>query len=241
MSELHDYFKTQQEAMIDLITQMVEIESFSTSKAEVDVLVEFMESQFKAMGADSVTRFPRETVGDCLLAKWNSDAAGKPFLFMGHIDTVHPIGWIQDHPVRHDDEGRIYGPGIVDMKAGNAIAMTAIKGLQERGDLPDNPIWFLITTDEEIGSLQSRALIEDTAKDAGLVLVMEPGVSDGGAVKSWRKGTASYRLDVEGQASHAGVAPEEGINAIIEFAQHALEINKLNDLKYGTSVSITMI
>ena len=107
-------------------------------------------------------------------------------------------------------------------------------------DLPSRPIHFLFTTDEEIGSPYSETLIKSQAADCELVLVLEPATKEG-AIKTWRKGGGKYELTVEGRAAHAGIAPQEGINAIIEFAQQALEINKLNDLKYGTSVSITMV
>ena len=126
------------------------------------------------------------------------------------------------------------------MKAGIVIALEAIRALQESDQMPPRPIQFLLTTDEEIGSPFSEALIKELAGGCELALVMEPATKEG-AIKTWRKGGGKYSLTIEGRAAHAGIAPQEGINAIIEFAQQALEINRLNDLKYGTSVSITMV
>jgi len=126
------------------------------------------------------------------------------------------------------------------MKGGLVVGLHAILGLRDIDQLPDRPIWYLLTTDEEIGSKQSRQLIEETAKQCDLVLVLEPPTADG-ALKTWRKGVATYKLTVEGRAAHAGNEPEQGINAIIEFAQQAVEINKLNDYKMGTSVSLTVV
>jgi glutamate carboxypeptidase len=240
MSDMLDYFISQKQAMVDFLTEMVSYESFTADKVMVDKLVDYVEAKFHEHNADSVTRFPQEVVGDFLLAKWNENAPGKPILFMVHIDTVHPIGSLEHMPVRIDDDGRLYGPGAVDMKAGTVICLTAIRGLQEQGQFPNRPIHFLVTTDEEIGSPNSEALIKETAEGCELVMVTEPATKEG-AIKTWRKGGGKYELIVEGRASHAGVAPQEGINAIIEFAQQALEINKLNDLKMGTSVSVTMV
>ena len=239
MTDLLQYFIPRRAAMLDLLTAMVERESITRDKKQVDHLVDFMEAQFQALAASSIQRFPQQNVGDFLLAKWNEQVSGKPFLFLAHIDTVHPIGSLKTMPIKIED-GRFYGPGALDMKGGSVIALEAIRALHEREQLPDRPIHFLLTTDEEIGSPNSEALIKELAAPCELVLVMEPATKEG-TIKTWRKGGGKYTLTVEGRASHAGIAPQEGINAIIEFAQQALEINRLNDLKYGTSVSITMV
>jgi len=239
MSELLHYFQSQKQAMIDLLTQMIEFETPTRDKAHVDKLGAFMESQFKALGAN-VTRMPQEEVGDFLLAKWNEDAPGKPIMFLIHIDTVWPLGTLARRPVTIDENGVLFGPGAVDMKGGITIVLTTIRGLVERGQMPNRPVWVLMTSDEEIGSVYAIPTLEKVAGDCGLVLVMEPGTKDG-ALKTWRKGLATYKVHVEGRASHAGNAPEQGINAIVELAQQVTHINTLNDLKNGTSVSVTMI
>lgn len=239
MSELLDYFKTRKSAMLDLLTALVERESFTRDKARVDRLVDFMEARFDLLGAGSVQRYAQTEVGDFLLAKWNEGAPGKPFLFLVHADTVHPVGALATMPVKIDD-GRYYGPGALDMKAGAVIALEAIRALRDRDRLPRRPLHFLLTTDEEIGSPFSEALIKAQAEKCELALVLEPATKEG-AIKTWRKGGAKYTLTIEGRAAHAGIAPQAGINAIIEFAQQALEINRLNDLKYGTSASVTLV
>ena len=239
MTKLLDDFKNRQSAMLDLLAALVRHESFTREKESVDRLVDFLEARFHSLSPSSVQRLPQSDVGDFLLAKWNESAPGKPFLFLAHADTVHPIGSLTSMPIRIDD-GRFYGPGALDMKAGIVIALEAIRARQENYLLPRRPIHFLLNTDEEIGSPYSEALIKDLAANCELALVMEPATKEG-AIKTWRKGGGKYTLTVEGRAAHAGIAPQEGINAIIEFAQQALEINRLNDLKYGTSVSITMV
>jgi glutamate carboxypeptidase len=240
MSELLSYFQTQKQAMVDLLTELVNYETPTKDKAAVDQLGAYMEAQFRALGASSVTRIPQTEVGDFLLAKWNESAPGKPIMFLIHIDTVWDLGTLAERPVTIDADGRLFGPGAVDMKGGITLVLSAIRGLNELGKMPNRPIWVLMTSDEEVGSVHSIPVLRDVAKQTGLVLVMEPGTKEG-ALKTWRKGLATYRVHVEGRASHAGNAPEQGINAIIEVAQQALKLNTLNDLKNGTSVSVTMI
>ncbi len=239
MSELLRYFTGRQETMLDALTAMVACESFTSEKRQVDKMIDLMQARFEEMNADSIRRYPQADVGDFLLAKWNENAPGKPVLFMVHVDTVHPIGSLEQMPIKIED-GRYFGPGSFDMKGGTVIALEAIAGLRALDQLPARPIHFLVTSEEEIGSPVSEPLIKQLAADCELVLVMEPATKEG-TIKTWRKGGGKYELKVEGRAAHAGIAPQEGINAIIEFARQALEINQLNDLKYGTSVSITLV
>ncbi len=175
-----------------------------------------------------------------LLAKWNDSAPGKPILFLIHIDTVWPLGTLGERPVTLDADGVLFGPGAVDMKGGITIVLTVLRGLRELNQFPQRPVWVLMTSDEEVGSTYSIPVIREVARDCGLVLVMEPGTKEG-ALKTWRKGLAQYRLHVEGRASHAGNAPEQGINAIVELAHQTLRLTELNDLRNGTSVSVTLV
>ena len=240
MSDLLQYFKARRQEMVDLLTTLVQFETFTTAKPYVDKMTAFMESEFHALGASSVTRIPQTEVGDMLLAKWNENAPGKPIMFLIHIDTVWPIGTLAERPPRIDEQGRLFGPGAIDMKGGITVVLSALRGLKERGEMPERPIWVLMTTDEEVGSIYSRPSIVECAKQTGLVLVMEPATIDE-AMKTMRKGIATYKIDIDGLPSHAGNAPEKGINAITELAQQVLRINSFNDLKRGTSVNVTMV
>lgn len=235
---LQDYFKSQQQAMIDLIAEMAQIESPSHDKTLVDRMGAFVEGRLQRLGADVIRLF-RAEVGDILLAKWNADAPGKPILFLCHMDTVWAEGTLEHMPVYLSDDGKLHGPGTIDMKAGIAVMLEAIRGLQAHEQFPNRPIWALLTTDEETGSNHSEEAIRETAAKCGLVLVMEPATPDG-ALKLWRKGGAAYRFHITGRAAHAGGAPEQGINALIELAQQAMRLNGMNDLKNGTSVSVTL-
>ena len=237
MTDLLNHFRAQRDDMLALLSQLVSRESFTADKAQVDRLVDFLADMLPASGAASLQRLPQPEVGDFLLAEWRG-GSGKPALVLCHIDTVHPIGALRQAPIRREGP-RYYALGALDMKAGLVIALFALEFLHTQNRLP-RPIKLLLTTDEEIGSPHSRAVIEAQAADAQLVLVPEPATPEG-AIKTSRKGGAKYTLTIKGRAAHAGVAPQQGINAIIEFAQQALEINRLNDLKYGTSVSITRV
>ncbi len=237
MSDLLAYCQDRTDEMVDLLRACAEYETFTADKPAVDQFVSFLAGQLRDRGA-VVERIPRREVGDLLLAKWNAGAPGRPITYVGHMDTVWPAGTLAERPLRVEG-GRLYGPGVADMKGGIVVMLSAIRALQERGEMPDRPIWALLTSDEETGSAHSRELILKVARQSGLCVIIEPATAEG-AVKTWRKGAADCRLLVTGRASHAGAAPEAGINAVVELAHQILKLNALNDLRNGTSVTVTM-
>jgi len=238
MTDWRTDFEARTPQMVARLEEFVRFETPTASKPHVDLLSARVGQLCRELGAD-VTVHPREAVGDLQQAVWNGDAPGKPILLLAHMDTVWPVGTLTEMPLRVEGD-TLYGPGALDMKGGIVVALAAIGGLIERGELPDRPIWLLCNSDEETGSKHSRALIEGLAQQAGLVLVMEPA-SEGESFKVWRKGIARYTVRTHGRASHAGNAPEAGVNAIIEAAHQALALNALNDLPNGTSVSVTRV
>ena len=239
MSEFTRWFEARRQAMVDELDALVRMETPTHDKAAVDRCGRWLQARLEGLGAE-VERIPQQQVGDMLLAAWHSDAPGPAILFLTHSDTVWPLGTLAARPPRIDDEGRYFGPGAIDMKGGIVIVLRALRGLLERDELPRRPVRMLVTSDEETGSRHSQRLIMDTAADCGLVLVMEPATKEG-ALKTWRKGVATYDVHAEGRASHAGNAPEEGINAIVELAQQITAINAMNDLQRGASVSVTVV
>lgn len=163
---------------------------------------------------------------------WHS--GGEPrVLIVGHHDTVFPRGALAERPFRVDGT-RATGPGIFDMKAGIVQAIHAVASLSDRGGIE-----MLITADEEVGSGSSRQLIEDRARACGAVLVLEPS-ADGGALKTARKGTGTFEILIHGRASHAGLEPEKGVNALVEAAEQVLRINRLGSATRGTTVTPTL-
>lgn len=224
--------------MVALLRQLAGLESPSHSPEHLNRLGEHIQGLAAGLGA-SVEPVTLGNAAIARLAKWNADAPGAPILLLSHMDTVWPVGTLETMPLR-EEGGLLFGPGVADMKGGIVVALEAIRGLQDRGEMPNRPIWALFTPDEEIGSPYSRGLIEATAAQVGLVLVMEPGTPSE-ALKSWRKGIGRYDITLKGRASHAGNAPEAGINALVEAAHQTLFLNALNDLPNGTSVSVTRL
>jgi glutamate carboxypeptidase len=138
-------------------------------------------------------------------------------------------------PFREAD-GKLFGPGVLDMKAGIVISLAAIEALQKDNGL-NHPVTLLCTSDEETGSLTSQTLIEDLARESELVLVMESALLDG-SLKTWRKGVGEFWVKVKGRAAHAGGAHEEGRNAIEEMSHQVLAIQKLTNYERGTTLNV---
>ena len=155
-------------------------------------------------------------------------------LLLGHLDTVWPLGTLKTMPCRQG-EGRLWGPGTLDMKAGVAMAFTAIELLTEAGRL-QREIVLLLNSDEEVGSPVSRPITEQLAGECAAVYVLEP--AQGLAYKTARKGTGDWRIDVKGVAAHAGVDFEKGASAIRELARVVDTVSGWTDLKRGLTVSV---
>ncbi|HCW51178.1 MAG TPA: hypothetical protein DGR79_03800 [Clostridiales bacterium] len=164
---------------------------------------------------------------------------GRQVLLLGHIDTVWPVGTLAERPFRVED-GKAYGPGAYDMKAGLVVALWALRALAACGRRPPRPVTLLVNTDEEVGSRTSEAVIEAEARRSAAVLVLEPALPDG-AVKTWRKGVGRFRVEVRGRAAHAGAEPEKGVSAVEELARQVLRLHELTDLETGTTVNVGVI
>lgn len=238
MSDLKATFESKLENMIALLSELCEIESPTTDKAATDKMSKRIAQELEGLGAEVILH-PREAVGDIVEGRWNADKPGAPVLFLCHLDTVHPIGMLERLPIRQEGD-RLYGPGTYDMKSGAVTMMAALRALQEMDAFPERPIIALMTTDEETGSEHSRSLIDDLAREAGLVLVME-GCLPNGATKTQRKGIGQFTVRTYGVAVHAGGSHEEGINAIEEMAHQILALQALTDYDEGRTVSVDVI
>ncbi len=151
------------------------------------------------------------------------------------MDTVYPIGTISKMPCRVA-KGRVWGPGVLDMKSGIALALHVMEALLKWG--LSRPVSMLLVSDEEVGSKASRAITEKLAKGAAAVLVLEPAYGLHGAVKTARKGVADYTVKVTGKAAHSGLDFEQGQSAVLELARQICEISKLVDLKRGITLNV---
>lgn len=225
--------------MVETIRELVEIESPSDNKPAVDRIAKFLAPKFEALGG-RVQLHPSNDFGDSLQINFTSASNGKPVLLLGHYDTVYPLGTLAKMPCIIED-GRLRGPGVLDMKSGIALILHAIAALQEwHGGLP-RPITIFLVSDEEVGSRSSRKITEALARKSAGVLVLEPAAGLRGAVKTARKGVGEYMLRVKGVAAHAGLDPGKGHSAILELARQIAILAKLNNLRQGVSVNAGVI
>jgi glutamate carboxypeptidase len=222
-----------QAEMMALLRHMVEIESPSDDKAAVDRMGAFLGQVFERLGG-KVTFYPQQEAGNHLKAEF-AGGAGKPALLLGHFDTVWSMGTLAKMPFRIQD-GRAFGPGVYDMKAGIAMMIFALRALKETGQT-HRPVTVLLDTDEEVGSATGRPVVEAVAKECEAVLVLEPSQGLQGHLKTSRKGVGDMTIRVRGRASHSGVDFEKGRSAIVELARQLLEIVKFTDLSRGITVN----
>src|ERR1700681_3735426 len=228
-------------AMTRLLGQFVRAESPSFDKAAVDRFGRAVAAEWKRRGA-SVRLLRQRERGDHLRVQWRprSNRAAPQTLVLGHLDTVYDAGTILRTPFRVS-RGRAWGPGTFDMKGGLVIALYAVDALASLGLLPETNTVFLWTSDEEIGSGSSRAAIEREAKRSDAVLVLEPAAGLDGRVKTGRKGVGEIELIATGRAAHAGLNPQDGINAIEEIALQISRISHWNQPRRGITVNAGVI
>lgn len=220
-----------------LLERLVRIESPSRDRTGADAFVDALSTVLRDDGW-SLRREPRDDVGDIVIARLRHGAPGPATLLLCHYDTVHPRGSFGAQPWRVEGD-RAAGPGVLDMKAGIAAGILAPRLVQGAGAALAGPLTLLVTSDEEIGSDASRALIEAEAKDHARVLVLEPSRDDG-ALKAGRKGVAQYAIGLHGRASHAGLAPFDGASALVELAHLVLELTQIGHADVGTTVTPTV-
>lgn len=234
---LLEHFTRREAAVIELMRDLVELESPSGDLEGSRAVVSLLEAALRETGAvDDLSRVVSDGYGEHLRVEAFSAGDARPILLLGHTDTVHPRGSIRERPWR-EDAGRIYGPGLFDMKANCALAVEAL-GACARLDLrPRRPVVLLLTCDEEAGSHSGRALVEREAAKAECVLVLEPS-APGGAAKTGRKGTGMFKLRAEGRAAHAGLDPEKGISAVLEIARQIERLHALTDMSRGVTVNV---
>ena len=241
--------RDRQGEMVRLLGRFVRSESPSDAKAAVDRFGRIVAGQWKLHGA-RVNCLRQRECGDHLRITWPGrgwpgrgwPSRGKhrrPILVLGHLDTVYALGTLEKMPFRLS-RGRAFGPGVLDMKGGLVIALFAADALVRAGAPPRRPIVFLWTSDEEIGSGTSRAVIEREASRSAAVLVLEPASGLDGRLKTRRKGVGCAELIITGRAAHAGMNPEDGVNAVHEMALQIARIARIHELGRGVTVSPTV-
>lgn len=233
---LRELALAQRTAYLTTLSELAALESPTHDKAATDRLSDHLEALLKADGWQ-VERLPQTAVGDQIIARMS---AGGPVstLLLCHFDTVWPVGTLAQMPIREEDD-KLYGPGTLDMKAGIANAIHALRLIREQGLRLQGPVTLLLTTDEEKGSHHSRELIEREAQVHDRVIVLEPGREDG-ALKARRKGTGDFRVQFKGVSAHAGNNPQDGASALRELAHFVLFAESLTDYDLGTTVNVTV-
>jgi glutamate carboxypeptidase len=225
-----------QSALLDLARKLVSAESPSDDKAAVDACVNLAAEHAKALGG-RVKLHRQRGFGNVLEARFGKKSKAGRVLLLGHLDTVWPLGTLKSMPCRLS-EGRLWGPGTLDMKVGVAMALTAVEMLNEAGML-QREIVLLLNSDEEVGSPVSRPITERLARECAAVYVLEP--AQGLAYKTARKGTGDWRIEIQGVAAHAGVDFEKGASAIRELARIVETVSGWTDLKRGLTVSVGVV
>jgi glutamate carboxypeptidase len=236
-----DWLKHRENAMVYLLGLFVRVESPSFDKAAVDRFGGIVAAQWKRRGA-KVSFVRQRERGDHVRAEWHprGGRSSGQILVLGHLDTVYEAGTIARMAFRVS-RGRAWGPGAFDMKGGLVIALYAADALAAAGCLPERRVVFLWTSDEEIGSETSRHIIEREARRSDAVLVLEPALGLDGRVKTGRKGVGEFEIVATGRAAHAGLNPEEGINAIQEITGQIARIARWNQLRRGITVNAGII
>jgi glutamate carboxypeptidase len=241
MQTAFHWLKHRETSMTRLLDRFVRTESPSFDKAVVDRLGRIIAAEWKRRGA-SVTFLRQRDRGNHVRAVWHprGGRTGGQILVLGHLDTVYEAGTIAQMPFRLS-KGRAWGPGAFDMKGGLVIALFAVDALAAAGYMPEKRVVFLWTSDEEIGSGTSRLLIGREARRSDAVLVLEPALGPDGRVKTGRKGVGEFELIATGRAAHAGLNPEDGVNAVKEIALQIARFSRWNRPRNGVTVSAGVV
>jgi len=222
---------SKREESLRLLQGFVELESFSHDKAGVDQLGKHLVEVFSSFPVQAEC-IKEETVGNHL--RFQLGEGKKQILLIGHLDTVYPRGTLERMPFQVDGN-QAKGPGVIDIK-GSYVMVYHLFELIADLDLDDYQIVWLLTSDEEIGSPNGKKIVKEEAARSQVVLVLEPA-TDRGALKTARKGSGKFTLEVKGISAHAGLNPEDGANAIEELAYQITKIVPLADHSKGTTLN----
>lgn len=232
MSAIFQYLKDREHAILADVERVVKAESPTQDKEAVNRCGEVFQSLFKEYLGVTAEVIPMDATGNHL--RFTYGEGNEQILILGHMDTVWDIGRLS-----YRVEGnKAYGPGIFDMKSGIIQSLWALRACKELGIALRKKIVFLCTSDEEVGSASSRALIEEEAEKSEAVLVVEPAVAHTGALKTSRKGVGRFSMKIKGKASHSGNNHEEGISAVEEMAHQILFLQGLTDYSKGTTINV---
>ncbi len=234
---LADWLEARLDAMVELTAELVRLESPTLDPATQGPVFERIASRLEAIGY-RVRRLAGRTSGGQLLAAPRDRVRGRPLqLVIGHVDTVWPVGTLEQMPVL-EREGRLYGPGVFDMKGGIVQALFALEAIHAHGFEPEVTPVFFLNSDEETGSDDSKGRVRALARAVERSLVLEPGLGPEGRLKTSRRGGGHFEIRVIGRSAHTGLAPGEGASAIHELSHLVPELYGLSDLERGITVNV---
>jgi glutamate carboxypeptidase len=231
------FAEAKQPAIVALIGELARCESPSDQPQAVNRFVNLLASRID--GATNMKTLPGGPFGQHLRCEFKlpgAKAGSGKILVLAHSDTVWPLGTLAHMPLR-EENGRLWGPGVLDMKAGIAFFIYAIQTLRILEIPMRRTIVFQVNSDEEVGSETSRPFTEEAARKCAAVLLLEPGTGLTGKLKTARKGVGDYTVTVHGKASHAGVDYEAGASAVVELARQIPKIAAFTNLKQGITVN----
>ncbi|MEH7885160.1 M20 family metallopeptidase [Bacillus sp. JJ1609] len=237
MSDILKYLKEHSNYITDTLIRLTKAESPSHTKALVDKCGEVLRQEFESLVGGSVEMIKKTEVGNQYKFTYGAGDEEEQILVIGHMDTVWDVGAL---PIRQEGN-LLYGPGTFDMKGGLAITLWALRALKETGTQLNKQITFLVSTDEEVGSANSKEIILKEAGKSSVVLVPESSIGPDGAVKTERKGAAQFLMKIEGIAAHAGINAWDGASAIEELAHQILDLKKLENRDEGISVNVGVV
>ena len=241
--QIYELLKSRQTEIETFIRALVETESPSGDEAGSCGVVNLLtEAADRIDVVNEIKRIHAPDFGQHLVIKAFAPQIGNgQILVVGHTDTVHARGSVAERPWRRES-GKIYGPGVFDMKANCVLIVEVLRAMAELKLVPKYSITVALTCDEEVGSFSGWPLLEETAKSSNTryAFVMEPPAS-GGRVKTGRKGTGIFALKVEGKAAHAGLEPEKGASAILELARQTERLHSINASGSGITVNVGVV
>jgi glutamate carboxypeptidase len=235
-----EHVRGMKDEFVDFLSTLCLVESPTDHPATQSEVHALLEPAFTDLGYD-VRVVEGRTSGNHFLAMPKRRSKRAPSqLLIGHSDTVWPLETLERMPVYVED-GRLHGPGTLDMKGGLSLIVFALRALRDLGQEPDVAPVIFVNSDEEVGSPDSKRHVRRLARAASRALVLEPALGPSGLIKTARKGLGRFEITVRGRAAHAGLDPEAGASAIVELSHVIQELNRLNDPEHGTTVNVGLI